>query len=70
MAKLSLITTPKVKVIRDGEEEEIFAENVVLDDIIVLSMGNQIPADCILIEGYAEVNESLLTGESRSVKKK
>lgn len=67
--KLSLVTVPKIKVIRNSEEIEIFAEKIVLDDIIVLSAGNQVPADCILIDGYAEVNESLLTGESLSVKK-
>jgi cation-transporting ATPase E len=67
--KLSLITTPKVTVVRDGQEIEVKAEEIVLDDILILSLGNQIPADCILVEGVAEVNESLLTGESRPVKK-
>lgn len=67
--RLSLTTKPKVKVIRDGKEVEIDSENLVLDDIIILSNGNEIPADCIIIEGKVEVNESLLTGESTSIKK-
>lgn len=67
--KLSLLTTPTAVVIRDGEKQEIQSKDIVLDDIIVLSLGNQIPADCILAEGSIEVNESLLTGESVPVKK-
>ncbi len=67
--KLSLLTTPTATVIRNGEKQEIHSKDVVLDDIILLSLGNQIPADCILAEGNIEVNESLLTGESIPVKK-
>ena len=67
--KLSLLTVPTVKVIRNGTTAEIPSKEIVLDDIIVLSLGNQIPADCILAEGFVEVNESLLTGESVPVKK-
>lgn len=68
--KLKLVTSPKAKVIRNGEEEEILAEEIVLDDIVKISISDQIPADCILISGNLEVNESMLTGESRSIKKK
>lgn len=67
--KLSLITTPKAKVIRNGKEIDLLLEKIVLDDILVLAIGSQVPADCVLLEGKAEVNESLLTGESRPVKK-
>jgi len=67
--KLSLITAPKVRVVRCGKEEEILSEELLLDDIIYLENGNQIPADAIIIEGKIEVNESLLTGESHAVKK-
>ena len=67
--KLSLITAPKVQVIRDGKSLEIPSEELVLDDIIYLENGNQVPADCIMIDGKIEVNESLLTGESLAVKK-
>ena len=67
--KLSYVTTPKIKTIRDGEIERIPATKLCLDDIIKLTTGNQIPTDCILIDGKIEVNESLLTGESLGVKK-
>ena len=68
--KLSLVTLPKIKTIREGEEVEIKTEDLLLDDIIILSNGDQVPSDCIIIDGDIEVNESLLTGESNSIKKK
>ncbi len=68
--KLSLLTAPKATVLRDGEEISISADDVVLDDVVILRAGNQIPADLILLDGSVEVNESLLTGESDGVKKK
>ncbi len=68
--KLSLLTAPVVKVVRDKVEENIATEEVVIDDIVVLSTGKQIVADCIVVEGNVEVNESVLTGESLPIKKK
>lgn len=68
--KLSLLTAPVVKVIRDGVESNINSEEIVIDDIIMLSTGKQIVADCIVVEGNIEVNESILTGESLPIKKK
>lgn len=62
--KISLIVSAKVCAIRDGKEEMIALNDVVLDDIVKLKMGSQIVADAILIEGELEVDESLLTGES------
>lgn len=67
--RLSMQTLPHVKTIRDGQEVDISSNQIVLDDIIVLTNGNQIPADCIIVEGKVEVNESLLTGESSSILK-
>ena len=67
--KLSYVTAPKILTIRDGVEEKINANKLCLDDIIKLSAGNQIPTDCILLDGKIEVNESMLTGESLAVKK-
>ncbi len=67
--KLSLITAPKITVVRGGKEEEIFSNEIVLDDVLVLSTGNQIPADCVILSGTVDVNESLLTGESKPIKK-
>ena len=68
--KLKLVSSPKVICVRDGVEQNIFASKLVLDDIIKISIGNQIPADCIILDGNVEVNESLLTGESKAIKKK
>lgn len=68
--KLSFLTAPTVKVVRDGVDETISQDEVVLDDIVILSTGKQIVADCIVVEGNVEVNESILTGESLPIKKK
>ena len=68
--KLSILTTAKTKVIRNGKEEEIDVNQIVLDDIILLSQGDQIPSDAYVLEGEIEVNESLLTGESDTILKK
>lgn len=68
--KLSLIAAPKAKVIREGSIQEITIEEIVLDDVLLLSSGGQICADAILLEGECEVNESLITGESDPVYKK
>ena len=69
MNKLKVITTPKCRVIRNGLEEEIKPDEVVLDDILIIRPGEQIPSDSILLEGNVFVNESMLTGESRNVEK-
>ena len=67
--KLSIVTSPLVKTIRDGKTYDIQADQLLLDDIIILTSGNQIPADCIILNGTVEVNESLLTGESNAIEK-
>ncbi len=67
--KLSILSTPMTKVVRDGKQMEILTERIVVDDIVILSAGQQVPADCIALEGMAELNESLLTGESVPIKK-
>lgn len=68
--KLSLVTLPRVKVVREGNQIELPAEQLLLDDVIMLSNGEQVPSDCIILDGEVEVNESLLTGESNAIKKK
>ena len=68
--KLTILSEKKVKVLRDGEVCEINKDEIVLDDIIELSRGNQIPTDCIVCSGECKVNESLLTGESDLIQKK
>ncbi len=67
--RLSLVTAPKIEVIRNGEHVFVAGDDLVLDDVIVLTAGNQIPADAILLTGKTEMNESLLTGESDAIKK-
>lgn len=67
--KLSLLSNNTVKVIRDGKTLEVLTSDIVLDDVIYLGLGNQIPTDCIIMQGDIEVNESLLTGESVPIKK-
>ena len=68
--KLSLVANKGVIAIRNGEETGIQTDEIVLNDLLKLGIGNQIPTDCIIIDGEVEVNESLLTGESVPVKKK
>jgi len=68
--QLAVVTVKKVYVIRDGMKQEIPVENLVLDDLIYLENGQQIGTDCEVVESYGlEVNEALLTGESKPVKK-
>ncbi len=67
--KLSLVKAPTAKALRNGTLINVPVSDLVLDDIVKLSQGDQIPADCRILEGFAEVNESLLTGESVPVKK-
>ena len=64
VAKLSVLTVSKVNVIRDGKRASIGVDEVVLDDVTILNMGDQICSDSVVIHGKIEVNESLLTGES------
>ena len=68
--KLSVVSETKVDVLRDNEIKELSLEEIVLDDVIKLSLGHQIVADSVILDGEVEVNESLITGESNSIKKK
>lgn len=67
--KLTVLEESKVRVVRDGKEQEISAKGLVLDDIVLWSAGNQICADAILVKGGVSVNESLLTGEADEITK-
>ncbi len=63
--RLTLISTPAAKVIRDGQEQEVPVGQVVLGDVLVVRAGDQIVADGqVLVSNDLEVDESLLTGES------
>jgi magnesium-transporting ATPase (P-type) len=62
--------SPKAKVIRDGEQHEIGAEEVAPGDIVVAGSGDRIPADVRIIESRnAQIDEATLTGESEPVNK-
>ncbi len=68
--KLNLVSATKANVVRDGDKQQVDTANVVLDDIIIFSTGNQISADSIIKEGIVEVNESMITGEPDAIVKK
>jgi len=68
--KLSIMSAPTAKVLRDGVECEVSVGDVVLDDIVRFEAGKQIIADCQVVDGEIEVNEALLTGESVAIKKR
>ncbi|OUP08272.1 HAD-IC family P-type ATPase [Collinsella sp. An2] len=67
--KLTLLATKKAVCIRDGAEVELDLDQIVLDDLVKLGRGDQIPADAVVVTGEAQVNESLLTGESDLIRK-
>lgn len=68
--KLKLIIQPQIQVVRDGVTLEVGVDQLVLDDVVTLSSGSQISADCIVLDGFVEANESILTGESDAITKK
>ncbi|MBS5865917.1 MAG: HAD-IC family P-type ATPase [Coriobacteriaceae bacterium] len=67
--RLQLLTASEVRVRRDGKDQLISSSELVLDDVIVLAHGQQVPADSLVLAGSATMNESLLTGESEPVSK-
>lgn len=68
--RLSFLSSSKVKVIRSCEKLEISLEEIVLDDVISLAIGDQVATDAIILDGEVEVNEAFLTGEVEPVLKK
>ena len=68
--KLSILSSSKVKAIRNGKKQEISINNIVLDDVLEFNTGNQIPTDCTILNGEVLVNESFITGEPDSITKK
>lgn len=67
--KLSLTVESTCTVIRDGEKKEISTKELVLDDVYIAEAGAQVPVDSVIADGYVEVDESILTGESIPVKR-
>lgn len=67
--KLKVLSAPKVNVLRNGVIEPIPSNQLVLGDIVELKLGSQIVCDGLIVDGFIEVNESLLTGESVNIAK-
>jgi len=67
--KLAIVSSSKVTLIRNGKSEKHLINEIVLDDIISYSLGNQVIVDSIIEEGTVEVDESFITGESESILK-
>ncbi len=68
--KLSVISSSKINVVRDGKIGKINVNDIVLDDLIIYSLGNQIVTDSVITKGTCEVNESFITGEAKTIYKK
>ena len=69
ITKLLNLVPKKAVVLRYGKEEEIFTDEIVIDDIILVKSGEKIAVDGVVIEGESYVDESMITGESFPVKK-
>ncbi|MFQ5795004.1 MAG: heavy metal translocating P-type ATPase [Candidatus Bipolaricaulia bacterium] len=68
--KLIKLQAKTARVIRDGEEVDIPADEVVVGDLVVVRPGGKIPVDGIVVDGYSSVDESMITGESIPVEKR
>ena len=68
--KLSVISSSKINVVRDDKIRKINVNDIVLDDLIIYSLGNQIVTDSVITKGTCEVNESFITGEAKTIYKK
>ena len=67
--KMSLLNAPHAVVLRNGVRQKVNAEELVQDDVILLSAGDQICADAEVLQGSVQVNEALLTGEADEIEK-
>lgn len=67
--KLKVTSYPMVNALRNGKEIRILSNEIVYGDILLLRLGDQIPCDGKIMQGFIEVNESLLTGESKTIQK-
>lgn len=67
--RLSIVSAPKIKTLRNGKIQVLQSEELVRDDICIFEAGSQIPADAVVLEGNASLNEALITGEADEVAK-
>lgn len=68
--KLTLVQKSKLSVVRSGIVRQVYSDELFLDDVVILKGNDPVPCDCYVLEGTCNVNESVITGESRTVKKK
>ena len=66
---LTLLNTPKGTVVRNGQRFVIDTAELVRDDIVFFTTGNQIYADAEVVSGSCQTNEALITGEADEIKK-
>ena len=64
LKKMKILVASKVEVMRDGKWIKEAADQLVMDDLIRVHTGMQVPADCVIEDGWIEVDESMLTGEA------
>jgi cation-transporting ATPase E len=62
--RLAVLAAPHVCVRRDGDIAQMSDHELVVDDLVELGPGDQVPLDGLVVDGFLEVDESLLTGES------
>ncbi|WP_434102765.1 cation-translocating P-type ATPase [Enterococcus faecalis] len=67
--KLSIVAKENVHVVRNGVQQKIDTKELVMEDIVIISAGEQVPSDMEVIDGKVEANEALLTGESDLIEK-
>ncbi|EJX7994006.1 cation-translocating P-type ATPase [Enterococcus faecalis] len=67
--KLSIVAKENVHVVQNGVQQEIDTKELVMEDIVIISAGEQVPSDMEVIDGKVEANEALLTGESDLIEK-
>lgn len=67
--KLTLVSARKVRCLRDGKWCAVLSDDLVKDDVVEFGAGDQIVADAVVVDGSAQANESLITGEARAVPK-
>ena len=68
--RLMKLQPKRARVLRDGQEVEIAAEEVQLEDLLLVRPGEAVPVDGVVLEGYSSVDQSMITGESMPVEKK
>ena len=68
--KLNLLNAPQCTAVRSAKLVSLPTDELVLDDVVVFSAGNQICADAVVMTGEVQVNESLITGESEEITKR